>query len=174
MGIAQLFFKKKNLLGKIELDVIITEGTSTSSVITKNPVQSGADFNDHIIVQPMTHRMSGAVSNASAGSIGQFLNLFSPRKDQATWEDLLELQVSGEPFELVQGLKTYPNVQITSLSEDQDKSTYSSLFFTATFQEIIVPVGVIVPNAQYVDQATFDKASPARAGGLKGPTLITF
>lgn len=167
MAIAQLFFKKKNLIGKIELDVIITEGTSTSSVITKNPVQSGADFNDHIIAQPMTHRMSGAVSNASASAAGQFSqNVFSPRKDQATWEDLLELQVSGEAFELVQGLKTYPNVQITSLSEDQDKSTYSSLFFTAAFQEIIIP-GAGVTVSQFDNQNTSDQASPATIGGLK-------
>lgn len=169
MAITQLFFRKGNFLAGIELDVIITEGTTATSVITKNPVQSGADFNDHIIVQPMAHRMSGVVSNAASTSINQFSqNIFTPRRDREAWEDLLELMASGNSFELVQGLKTYPNVQFISLSEDQDKSTYNALFFNATFQEIITPsVQPII--SQFLNQDISDKAIPSANGGLKQP-----
>jgi hypothetical protein len=154
-------------LEKIELDAIITEGTSTSSEITTNPVQGGVDFSDHIIAKPMTFRLSGVVSNASTSGLDQFAtNIFSPRKDQATWNDLLNLQASRTPFELVQGLKTYPIVQITSLTEDQDKNTYSSLFFTANLQEIIIP-GQRTVSDQFDNQNTSDQASPTITGGLK-------
>jgi hypothetical protein len=167
MAITQLLFKKGNFLGEIELDAIITEGTSTSSEITTNPVQSGVDFSDHIIAKPMTFRMTGVVSNASANVIDQLAtNAFTPRKDQATWTALSELQAKKIPFELVQGIKTYPLVQITSLSEDQDKNTYSSLFFTANLQEIIIP-GQRTVSDQFDNQNTSDQASPTVTGGLK-------
>ena len=167
MAIAQLLFPKGNFIDEIELDIIITEGAATNSQITENPIQNAADSNDHIILKPMTFNVQGAVSNASASSIGQFSqNAFTPRKDQEVWNDLLELQASKVLFTLVQGLKTYPNVQILSLSESQDKNTYSSLFFTATFQEIIIPGSVGLLN-QFSDQDTSDQASPTKTGGLK-------
>ena len=167
MTIAQLLFPKGNFIDEIELDIIITEGAATSSQITKNPIQNAADSNDHIVLQPMTFNVQGAVSNASASSIGQFSrNAFTPRKDQEVWDELLELQASKVIFTLVQGLKIYPNVQILSLSESQDKNTYSSLFFSATLQEIIVPGSVGLLN-QFNDQDTSDQASPTITGGLK-------
>ena len=167
MAIAQLLFPKGNFIDEIELDIIITEDAATSSQITKNPIQNAADSNDHIILQPMAFDVQGAVSNASASSIGQFSqNAFTPRKDRETWEALLELQASKIIFTLVQGLKTYPNVQILSLRESQDKNTYSSLFFTATFQEIIIPGGVGLLN-QFGDQDVSDQASTPITGGLK-------
>jgi len=167
MAIAQLLFPKGNFIDEIELDVIITESAATASQITKNPIQNGADSTDHIILQPMTFTIQGVVSNASASSIGQFSrNVFTPRKDQEVWDELLELQASKIIFTLIQGLKTYPSVQILSLSESQDKDTYSSLFFSATLQEIIIPGSVGLLN-QFGNQNTSDQASPTTTGGLK-------
>ena len=167
MAIAQLLFSKGNFIDDIELDIIIREGASTASQITKNPIQNAADSNDHIILQPMTFTVEGAVSNASSSSIGQLSqNAFTPRKDQETWTKLLELQASKTIFTLVQGLKTYPNVQIVSLNESQDKDTSNALFFTATLQEIIVP-GSVGLLEQFSDQDVSDQASSTTTGGLK-------
>jgi hypothetical protein len=167
MALTQLLFKKKNLIDTIEVDAIITEGATTSSEITKNPVQSGVDSNDHIITQPMTFSMAGVVSNASSGVLGQFSrNAFTPRKDQETWNKLLELQASKRPFTLVQGLKTYPNVQILSLTEQQDKNTYTSLFFDMELQELIIPGGALSQN-QFSDQNITDQMIPPTQGGIK-------
>lgn len=176
MAISQLIFKKGNFIDTIELDIIITEGATTSSQVTTNPVQSGSDFNDHIIIKPMTFNIQGAVSNAASSTTGQFSqNAFTPRKDQSIWTDLLELQSSKKLFTLVQGLKSYKNVQIVSLSESQDKVSSNALFFNATLQEIIVPPGTAaVSQSQYADQDTFDKASPSRSGGLKQPIQVVF
>lgn len=167
MGIAQLLFSKGNFIDTIELDVIITEGATSSAQVTSNPIQSAVDSNDHIVLQPMTFSMAGAVSNASSSTIGQFSqNAFTPRKDVGVWKELLNLQASKKLFTLVQGLRSYPNVQITSLSESQDKDTYSSLFFTASLQQIIVPGGGNTAD-KYKDQNTKDQASPQFAGGIK-------
>ena len=58
MAIAQLFFKKGNFIGEIELDVIINESASASVRVTENPVEYGANVNDHIITEPMAFTMS--------------------------------------------------------------------------------------------------------------------
>lgn len=169
MAITQLLFPKGNFIDEIELDAIITEGTTVSSQITVNPVQSISDTNDHIIIKPKTFNMEGVVSNASSTTFGQLdRNAFTPRKDQETWEALLELHANKTVFTLVQGLRSYPNVTILSLNENQDKDTSNALFFTAALQEILSPPGTLTSSPEtYADQATFDQASPAVSGGFK-------
>ena len=71
MGFAQIFFKKGNYIGDIQLDIIIEEGASSSARVTKNPVENGADINDHIIIEPMKFTISGVVSNVSTTLVGQ-------------------------------------------------------------------------------------------------------
>ncbi|MCK5603153.1 hypothetical protein KAR91_14825 [Candidatus Pacearchaeota archaeon] len=168
MAIAQLFFKKGNFIGTIELDVILSEGASAAVRVTKNPVENGADINDHIIVDPMTFTMQGVVSDIKTNAVASALTLAKsniPSKE--AWEQLLELQASRIPFELVTNLKTYPNVIIQSITEVQDKDTSNALFFSATLTEIIL-VGEPVPTVeQFNDQDTADKAIAPVVGGQK-------
>jgi len=168
MAITQLIFKKGNFIGEIELDVVITESASATARITKNPVENGADINDHVIIEPMTFSISGVVSNSSSNVLEAAQNIFSTKtKAQEAWEDLLELQINRIPFTLVQGLKSYDNVLITNLSESQDKETSNALYFTATLSEVIL-VGIDAPpTITYADQDTSDKSAPATNGGLK-------
>jgi len=168
MAITQLLFKKGNYIGEIELDVIITEGASANVRLTKNPVENGADINDHVVVEPMTFSISGVVSNASSNIIDAAANILgSQTKAQQAWEDLLELQINRTPFTLVQGLKSYDNVLITSLSESQDKDTSNSLNFTASLSEVILVGTGGPPATTFADQDTSDKATPSTSGGLK-------
>lgn len=172
MALATILTKKTNAIGTIELDVIITEGASASATITKNPVENGADINDHIIIEPMTFNIRGLVSDVSSSvlDIGQSIasaSAESASKSEQAWNDLLDLQATREPFTLIQNLKTYDNVVIQSLSYNQDKDTGNALDFTATLVEInLVGVGA-PPVTEYEDQTTEDKAIPATNGGLK-------
>jgi len=177
MGIAQLFFRKDNLIGEIKLDVIVEESAQSSSTITSNPVENGADVNDHIIINPMTFSMTGIVSDTKVQILGGFSalgqiasgNAFTkadtPSKD--AWESLLELQAERIPFTLVTNLKDYDNVVIENLSTSQNKDSSNSLNFTANMKEIIF-VGPQELTAEQFDNAiTADKAVPDIDGGLK-------
>ena len=172
MSIAQIFFRKGNFISTIELDIIISEGTVATSRITQNPVEKGADVNDHRIVEPMTFTVAGVVSNISSNTIGQFLRvptIFNQNnaKSKEAWEALLELQATGTGFTLVQNLKTYDNVFILSLSERQDTDTSNGLFFTATMKEIIFPGVEVITTDQFNDSSIADKMIGAVKGGLK-------
>lgn len=178
MTVAQLVFKKGNFINTVELDIIVSEGAVTTARVTENPVEFGANVNDHIIIEPMTFSVAGIVSNISAGTLGQIStipNAFSQSTSRAkeAWDALLELQVNRRPFLLVQGLKEYNNVIILSLSEAQDKDTANGLFFTATMKEIIFIGSEIVTADQFDDPDISDKMVPATSGGLKQLNEIT-
>ena len=165
MAIAQLFFKKGNFIGDIELDVIINEGATASARITKNPVENGADINDHIIIDPMAFTMVGVKSDAGANLIESLTAASIPSKE--TWEQLLALQASRIPFELVTNLKTYPNVFISSISESQDKDTSKALFFSATMAEVVLVGEEVLGPEQFNDGDVADQMVPTVQGGQK-------
>ena len=177
MGISQLIFRKGNFLGTIELDVIVNESAQSSATITANPVENGADVNDHIIINPMTFSMTGIISDTKVQILGGFTaaqqitsgDAFTkddtPSKD--AWESLLELQAERIPFTLVTNLKEYDNVVIENLSTSQDKDTSNALIFTANMKEIIF-VGIQdITEEQFDDVDTADKALPDTDGGIK-------
>ena len=172
MSIAQLFFKKGNFISTVEIDAVINESASATVRVTENPVEFGANINDHIITEPMAFTVVGVVSNISSNKIGQFLRvptIFSKNtsKSKEAWEELLELQINKTPFTLVQGLKEYRNVVILSLTESQDKDTSKGLFFTATMKEIIFAGAEIIVEEQFNDTNIADKMVPSVSGGLK-------
>lgn len=172
MSIAQLFFRKGNFISTIELDIIITESAYATARITENPVEHGANINDHIIIEPMTFTTVGVVSNISSSTLGQFTRVptifsQSTAKSKEAWEALLELQVDRTPFTLVQGLKEYKNIVLIGLSESQDKNTANGLFFTATMKEIIFVGAETVTAEKFNDASIADKMVAAVSGGLK-------
>ena len=172
MAIAQLFFKKGNFIGEIELDVIISEGASATVRVTENPVEFGANTNDHIIIEPMTFIMVGVVSNISSSAIGQFTRVptvFSQGTSKAkeAWEALLEMRANKTIFDLKQGLREYKNTTLLTLAANQDKDTANGLFFTSSFKEFIFAGAEIITEDQFNDSEIADKMVPSVSGGQK-------
>jgi len=172
MGIAQLFFKKGNFISTVQLDIIISESATATVKKTQNPVESGADVNDHLIINPISFTTKGVVSDISANLIGQFTRIpavfsQSTTKSKEAWEALLKLQSEKTVFTLIQGLKEYKNVVILSLSEDQDKDTAKGLFFTAQMEEFIFVGAEIIVAEQFNDESIADKMIKKITGGLK-------
>jgi hypothetical protein len=172
MSVAQLLFRQGNFIGEIELDVVIREGATSTVQLTENPVENGANMNDHIIIEPMTFFVDGVVSDISSTIIGQLTQTPTiltgeNTKSREAWNDLLELQRNRIPFTLVQGLKSYSNIIITSINESQDKDTSNALFFSATMKEVIF-AGQPAPTADIFNESDVaDKALPTVIGGLK-------
>jgi hypothetical protein len=172
VAISQLIFKEKNLISTIELDVIIVESATSTVRLTQNPVENGADINDHIIVEPLTFTVEGVVSNVSSTFVDAFASaptVFSrsTSKAQDAWTELLKLQAEKTPFDLKQGLKTYDNVVILTLSQAQDKDTANGLFFTSTMKQLILVGAGAVTADDFPNQNISDQMIPATTGGLK-------
>ncbi len=172
MALTNLLYSVGNYINSIELDVVITESASATSRITKNPVENGADINDHIIIEPMTFSMEGVVSSASSNILDTISGLAAGDKALKAWNDLLRLMVDRTLFTLVQGLRSYDNVALLTLNTNVDKDTSKGLFFTATFSEVNIVNLNVAPNRTYADQNTSDQIEPQADGGLKQMTEV--
>lgn len=175
MAISQLYFKKGNYIEAIELDIIITEGAQSTVRLTSNPVENGANSNDHIIFEPMTFTVEGMISDTTTktfGQLGQIGRIVTKTesKSKEAWEDLLNLQMRRTPFTLFQGLKSYENVIILTLEESQDKDTSNALFFTATLKELIFVGTQVNEEDQFDEDDISDSMTESTKGGLKQAT----
>lgn len=172
MSILTLLLRNGHYISEVQVDAFLREAATATARVTRNPVENGADVNDHIIIEPMRFVMEGVVSNtgssvltAAAFATAQFSLKVS--RSQAVWADLLELQASRTPFTLVQNLKSYNNVAIESLTAVQDVNTANALIFTANLIEIIYVGKEAPPIVEYSSSTTSDKASPTSNSGTR-------
>lgn len=109
------------LLGPVPLDVVLTEAHQTEIGITSNPIETGAEVNDHAYVMPKRVTLEFADADATA-----------------TFNALVAFQETRIPFILVTGLAIYRNMLIKSLSVDRDKDQSRILRGSAECQEVII------------------------------------
>ena len=173
MALANLIFPKENKIGSFELDIVVSESVTTSSTITENPVEQGADVSDHIITNAMSFTMTGMVSDTPVSFLGGVIGgvahdtLGLERPATKAWDALLELQATKEPFTLVTGLKEYDNVFIESLSTVHDKDTSQILSFTATMKEVIFVGTQEISDVQFDEQEISDSMVKTKDEGIK-------
>jgi hypothetical protein len=144
-----VLIRPRRSIGGIEATVTIEESAEDTLEITKHPVQNGADVSDH------------AYKNPSEVTIRAMWDS-NTKPLTETYKDLLELQASREPFDVVTGKRKYKNMLFKSLSQTTDSSTENCLSITATLTEInIVDVEVttVPPRAR--------QKTPAKTGATQ-------
>lgn len=134
------------ILGNIAFDAVISENIDASSVVTSNPIETGAEVNDHIYANPKTYTLEAGVSNTplrvlssdifSSGNVVGDSN--GAGRKVSAWSILNQIHIAGEPFTVQAGLETLPNMVIVGLSAPDDAFTSGSLIFIATLVQINV------------------------------------
>jgi len=124
--------------GGISGYVTITENAIDAIEITQQPVQQGASIADHAFKKPV----SFSIQMLFAHNLTQSL--------ATIYQNLLALQSTFTPFNVVTPKRTYYNMLFSALGQTTDKKTENCLAINATFQEvIIVPVATtVVPRSQ--------------------------
>lgn len=113
-------------IGEIVANVVVDESTNDTLTITKQPVQQGASITDHAYKEPTTFNTTIFFKDNPAKSLSK------------VYQDLLDLQNSREPFDIVTPKRIYRNMLISALGMTTDKSTENVLKINASFQEIIL------------------------------------
>lgn len=140
------------VIGPVALDVILTEKHKTSLEITHNPIELGADVNDHAIIQPKV------VTLDIASSLGAL-----------TFIALVRFQETRVPFTLVTGLDVYQDMLIESIDADRDKDQSRILRATVTCKQVlIVSTGTAAATA-----GSKSVSNPGTAGGTNSRTSAT-
>lgn len=125
-------------IGPIPLDCVLSEDHTTEIEITSNPIETGAEVNDHAYIMPKRVSLEFANKNAAA-----------------VWNALIRFQESRVPFVLVTGLAVYPNMMVKRLNAKRDATFSRILSGMADLQEVIIvdsayasaPGGTMMPPA---------------------------
>jgi hypothetical protein len=145
-------------IGDITVNVVINENTTDTLTVTKQPVQQGASITDHAYKEPTGFSTSIYFSSNLDKSLSQI------------YQQLLALQSSRVPFDIVTPKRIYNNMLMTTLSQTTDKNTENTLAISAAFQEIII-VSVsttTVPRSRQKNPASTGATQP---GGKKSALL---
>lgn len=141
-------------IGSIEVNVVINENSVDTLTITKQPVQQGASITDHSYMEPTTFTTSIYFRDNLTTSLSKI------------YQNLLDLQKSRTPFDIITPKRIYKSMLMASLSQTTDKNTENCLSIFASFQEVIIVqvATVLVPRSK---QKTPGKTAATEPAGKK-------
>lgn len=140
--LTQIFIKPLRKIGDIEINVILHESSNDTLTITKQPVQRGASISDHAYKEPTTLQMTAYFNDN--GFLGITLSFDQSSRLGSIYQNLLDLQASRIPFDIVTPKRIYRSMLFSVLGLTTDKNTENILAVQMSFQEvIIVSVGTV-------------------------------
>lgn len=170
-----LFTGRNRNIGGIVIDCFVRENHSSRVKITEFPIEIGVNISDHRIIQPRELEIIGIVSDIPPN----FLKLTLPSFGSTTttrsigaYNQLSQLQIAGEPFNVLTGLRLYENVLIEELYVDRDKDTSGGLYFSCRMREMIIITNqyTTIPPGQYRQGATRNQAAETEERGNQNGT----
>lgn len=156
-----VLFKQGRSIAGIIPNVVVDETHTDDLTITRHPVERSASITDHAYKEP-----SQVTVRYGFGVSGGLLNFSGAGGDpKAIYQQLLDIQASRVPFDLITGKRSYQNMLIASLGTTTDNATENVLLVTATIREVIL-VDTQVTTLQPAEvQANPEKtASPSNTG----------
>jgi len=190
MAFENLLIRTNRDIGGIVLDAVISETTTSNVRITRNPVELGADINDHSIIEPKEYSLEAVVSDSplfGLGALSQIGSLVtssgffgsssedSRTRSQAAFDSLIAIQEASEPISIQTGLKQYNNMLISNITVTQDKDKSRAIFFTAKLTEVILTSTeeIEFPKDSLLADTTQQQGSSLINEGQKSLTDVT-
>ncbi|MBP1034033.1 hypothetical protein J8631_00500 [Serratia fonticola] len=170
-----LFSQQRRRIGAIVPSVVISEKHSDTLEITEHPVEIGAPVSDHAFKRPAEVTME--LGFASGGSlidgidttqifnIDTGLSLGTSPAD--VYQELLSLQESRIPFDVITGKRTYKNMLIRAMEVTTDKTSENVLMCVLTLREVIISQTQKKDVADKADMLMGVSTSPTQNTGTK-------
>jgi hypothetical protein len=139
--LSTLFQQQSRRIGLIVPSVVVSEKHSDTLEITEHPVETGAPVSDHAYKRPSEVVME--VGFAGGGSLMDFIDTsslgltlgLSPKE---TYQQILDLQTSRIPFDVVTGKRLYSNMLIRAIEVTTDRTSENVLMAVLTLREVII------------------------------------
>lgn len=152
--------------------VVISEKHSDMLEITEHPVEVGAAVSDHAYRRPSEVVMQ--VGFAGGGSLLDLLDTtsyglnvgLSPKE---VYQNLLDLQSSREPFDVVTGKRIYSNMLIRAMEVTTDRTSENVLSAVLTLREVIMTSTTTTQVAAKADMTLGANTSAVENSGVKTP-----
>jgi hypothetical protein len=168
MAIINVFGSKSGKLkiDKLKVDISQSESHERNNLVTKNPVESGADVTDHIQIQPAKLTISGVVSATPVQVLG-FQNSNSRVSD--AYSALKKISTKKELVDIVTGIEVYQNMALVTLTVPRDRETGKSFRFTAQFEEVFIVDSQVV-SVGASPMSGNKQAETTKSSGKQTPT----
>ncbi|ENZ8703445.1 phage baseplate protein [Klebsiella aerogenes] len=139
--LSTLFQQQSRRIGLIVPSVVVSEKHSDTLEITEHPVETGAPVSDHAYKRPSEVVME--VGFAGGGSLLDFIDTSSlgltlSLSPKETYQQILDLQTSRIPFDVVTGKRLYSNMLIRSIEVTTDRTSENVLMAVLTLREVII------------------------------------
>ena len=139
--LSTLFQQQSRRIGLIVPSVVVSEKHNDTLEITEHPVETGAPVSDHAYKRPSEVVME--VGFAGGGSLLDFIDTsslgltlgLSPKE---TYQQILDLQASRIPFDVVTGKRLYSNMLIRAIEVTTDRTSENVLMAVLTLREVII------------------------------------
>ncbi len=138
-------------VGPIRFDCVLSEDHVSEIEITSNPIETGAEVNDHAYVKPKQVTLDVADSNAAL-----------------VYNALVLFQESRIPFFMMTGLTLYRNMLIQSIDAHRDKDTARILRATIILREVVIVSTAVTPAG--ASGGTNSQAGGANSTGAVAPS----
>ncbi|MDG1642999.1 phage baseplate protein [Klebsiella huaxiensis] len=170
--LSTLFQQQTRKIGLIVPSVVISEKHSDTLEITEHPVEVGAAISDHAYRRPSEVVMQ--VGFAGGGSLLDLLDTtsfglsagLSPRE---VYQNLLDLQNSRGPFDVVTGKRLYSNMLFRAMEVTTERSTENVLSAVLTLREVIITSTTTSQVAAKADMKEGANTSAVQNSGVKTP-----
>lgn len=170
--LSTLFQQQSRRIGLIVPSVVISEKHNDTLEITEHPVEVGAAISDHAYRRPSEVVMQ--VGFSGGGSLLDFLDTtsfglsvgLSPKE---TYQELLDLQNSRVPFDVVTGKRIYSNMLIRAQEVTTDRTSENVLSAVLTLREVIITSTTTTQVAVKEDMKLGANTSAVQNSGVKTP-----
>lgn len=137
--LSTLFSQQSRKIDLLVPDVIISEKHQDTLEITEHPVEIGAEIADHAYKRPAELTME--VGFSGGGSILDFwdtsnVGLSMGLSPEETYQKILDLQSSRQPFDVITGKRQYSNMLIRAIEVTTDKASENVLMAVLTLREL--------------------------------------
>lgn len=157
-------------IGGIIPDVTLEETHTDKLVTTKHPVERGAAVTDHAYKMPsiVTMRIGWSDSSTLIRSIVTG-SLFSGSITSANdlYKAMLDLQVSGQRFDLVTGKRTYSDMLLLQVRNTTDPASENSLMLELELEQQLIAQTSEVALVQASSQEDPASTGPVQNAGTK-------
>lgn len=148
-------------LGGFFFDATISESHDFENTITENPVQTGANVNDHLFHQPIKVTLQLFQSDCIASIVkGQFAK--GTTRSISAVDQLYKFFWDGTIMTLQTSLKNYPAMVIKSCIINKDATTQTAIKATVILQQLIT-VNAVAKSV--VDADTTDNGAVTASPG---------
>lgn len=121
-------------IADIEIDAVLQQEERFDMQVTRNPVEDGTLYTDHMVIIPTVLQIEGRISDTSLS----YLVPAKPGRADEAFKSLVALQVQKKPFTVVLGNAVYKNMAFQSLSKPRTAEDGKSIRFHAVLTELYI------------------------------------